>query len=286
MNRFLTTFIVLFSLLVTHSRAQNTEIQYLSGTGSDHTVDWEFFCTEGRNSGQWTKIPVPSNWELQGFGTYNYGRDKDEIRGKESGMYKYVFQVPREWKNKEVKIIFEGSMTDTKVKINGFSAGRIHQGSFYRFKYDISELLKFGKENLLEVIVDKHSENEGVNEAERRCDFWIFGGIFRPVYLEAKPKFNIERIALDAKADGSFQMDVFLNNIYKRMELKAQLKTLDGMPVCSPFSVILDKNQSFAHLQTFAENIQPWSPEFPNRYCVELKLIDDENIVHTTTEKF
>jgi len=274
-------------LLVCNSiMAQKTEIQYLSGTGSDHTVNWDFFCTEGRNSGKWTQIPVPSNWELQGFGTYNYGGDKDENRGKETGLYKYTFLVPKEWKNKQVKIVFDGSMTDTQVKINGTSAGRMHQGSFYRFKYDISELLKYGKENLLEVSVAKHSENEGVNKAERICDFWIFGGIFRPVFLEAKPKANIERIALDAKADGSFQMDVDLTNIRERMEIKAQLKTLTGEPVSSPFSVILDKNQTVAHLQTFAENIKPWSPEFPNRYKVDIQLIDNLDVIHEVSEKF
>src|SRR5688572_26422769 len=46
--------------------AQQTETQMLSGTGSDNTVNWEFFCTGGRNSGKWTTIPVPSNWEQQG----------------------------------------------------------------------------------------------------------------------------------------------------------------------------------------------------------------------------
>jgi hypothetical protein len=75
------------------------EIQYLSGTGSDHTVNWDFFCTGGRQSGYWTKIPVPSCWELQGFGNYNYGRDY-KTNGKnfrfndEKGMYKHVFNVP------------------------------------------------------------------------------------------------------------------------------------------------------------------------------------------------
>ncbi|MDO9615684.1 MAG: glycoside hydrolase family 2, partial [Bacteroidota bacterium] len=205
MKHFLSTFILLFIFSISFIQAQKTEIQFLSGTGSDRTVEWDFFCTEGRNSGNWTKIPVPSNWELQGFGTYNYGHDKDEDRGKEMGLYKYEFQIPKEWKNKQVNIVFDGSMTDTKVKINGVSAGKLHQGSFYRFKYDISDLLRYGRENLLEVSVAKHSENEGVNEAERRCDFWIFGGIFRPVFLEAKPKANIERIALDAKADGTFR---------------------------------------------------------------------------------
>lgn len=286
MKRNILTFLAIFLTSISYINAQKTEIQYLSGTGSDQTVNWDFFCTEGRNSGKWTQIPVPSNWELQGFGTYNYGHDKDAERGKEIGMYKYEFQVPKEWKNKQVNIVFDGSMTDTKVKINGLSAGKMHQGSFYRFKYDISELLRYGKENLLEVSVAKHSENEGVNEAERRCDFWIFGGIFRPVFLEARPKINIERIALDAKADGSFQMDVFLNNVNERMEIKAQLKTLDGQPVSSPFSVIIGKNQNLAHLQTFAENIKPWTPELPNRYRVDVQLINYLDVIHEVTEKF
>ncbi|MDP2113673.1 MAG: glycoside hydrolase family 2 TIM barrel-domain containing protein, partial [Bacteroidota bacterium] len=286
MKHFLSTFILLFIFSISFIQAQKTEIQFLSGTGSDKTVDWDFFCTEGRNSGNWTKIPVPSNWELQGFGTYNYGHDKDEDRGKEMGLYKYEFQIPKEWKNKQVNIVFDGSMTDTKVKINGVSAGKLHQGSFYRFKYDISDLLRYGRENLLEVSVAKHSENEGVNEAERRCDFWIFGGIFRPVFLEAKPKANIERIALDAKADGTFRADVYLNNIRDRMELKAQIKTLSGEPVSSPFSVIIDKTQTVASLQTFAENIKTWSPESPNRYRVDILLISYLDVIHEVSETF
>ena len=79
-------------------------------------------------------------------------------------------------------------MTDTKVKVNGKLAGKIHQGAFYQFKYDITPLLKYGKSNLLEVEVSKRSENASINKAERDGDFWIFGGIFRPVFLEILPQ--------------------------------------------------------------------------------------------------
>ena len=97
------TYLFFFTLLFASPalKAQETEIQYLSGTGCDHTVNWQFFCTGGQNSGKWTQIPVPSNWELEGFGTYNYRNDKPETRGKETGMYKYEFQVPKEWRNKQ-----------------------------------------------------------------------------------------------------------------------------------------------------------------------------------------
>ena len=99
-------------------------------------------------------------------------------------------------------------MTDTEVKVNGQPAGEIHQGAFYAFKYDITKLLKYGKENLLEVTVAKHSANASVNEAERKADFWIFGGIFRPVYLKVSADNIFENISIDAKANGDFFAEV------------------------------------------------------------------------------
>jgi hypothetical protein len=76
----------LILLIFPEMSGQVTQILYLSGTGMNNTVNWQFYCTAGRNSGKWSKIPVPSNWELHGFGTYNYGYDKDLLRGKETGI--------------------------------------------------------------------------------------------------------------------------------------------------------------------------------------------------------
>ena len=44
-----------------------TERQYLSGHGCDDTVEWDFFCTDGRNSGRWTKIRCPLLLGVAGF---------------------------------------------------------------------------------------------------------------------------------------------------------------------------------------------------------------------------
>ena len=165
------------------SVAQTKQIQYLSGTDTKHTVQWDFMCSAGRNSGVWSKIQVPSCWEQQGFGNYNYGRDY-KTNGKnfrfydEKGMYKYSFKISPLWKGKNINIIFDGSMTDTEVKINGKLAGAIHQGAFYRFKYDITALLHYDKPNTLEVTVSKMSADASVNNAERLADYWVFGGIY------------------------------------------------------------------------------------------------------------
>ena len=276
-------------MLLAHAslQAQQTQLQWLSGTDKDHTVNWQFFCTAGRNSGVWSSIPVPSNWELQGFGKYNYGLDKDSVRGKEQGLYKYTFAVPAAWKNKQVNIVFEGSMTDTDVKINGQSAGPVHQGSFYRFTYTISGLLSYGEQkNLLEVTVSKHSANDSVNWAERKCDFWIFGGIFRPVYLEALPQQHIARVAIDARANGTFSANVFTGGIAAGSKIMAQVYTTEGKKFGAPVAANITAGASSSTLQGVFASPLLWSPEFPHLYKVVFTLLQNGQPVHTVTQKF
>jgi hypothetical protein len=266
------------------SGAQETEVRYLSGTGIDDAVDWEFMCTDGRQSGAWTTIPVPSCWELHGFGNYNYGNDKDEIRGKEKGLYRHRFEVPADWKGKSVHIVFEGSMTDTEVKINGKPAGPVHQGAFYRFSFDIGKLVRYGRENLLEVTVAKHSANESVNEAERRADYWIFGGIFRPVYLEARPAAHITRIALDARADGSLTVFAYHNQPKGATHISAQVHTLAGEKTGDAFTSEIQGTETL--LSAKLHDIDTWNPEFPNLYLLEVSLMQDNQVLHTVRERF
>src|SRR5439155_3362896 len=159
-----------------------------------------------------SNIAVPSNWELRGFGTLNYHKDLTNA-WDERGLYEREFKVPASWKDRRVLLIFEGAMTDTSAKVNGQPVGPTHQGGFYRFKYEVTKLVKFGATNKLEVTVAKHSANESVNKAERLADYWVFGGIYRPVYLEVVPQQFIERVAIDAKADGSFSVEVHLSGV-------------------------------------------------------------------------
>ncbi|WP_158827510.1 glycoside hydrolase family 2 protein [Mucilaginibacter lacusdianchii] len=264
--------------------AQQTQKSYLSGTGSDHTVKWQFYCTAGRNSGKWTTIPVPSNWELQGFGKYNYGFNKDSSRGKEVGLYKYQFKTPANFKDKTINLVFEGVMTDAEVKVNGKAAGPIHQGSYYTFKYNVTPLLKASGNNLLEVKVAKHSTNESVNAAERKGDFWIFGGIFRPVYLEALPQQHISRVSLDAQADGAFKANVYFGNLKEAGVISAQLYAADGSKAGNEFSVNIKAGDTTALLQTTLPSPKLWSSEFPNLYEVVFTLLQNGKAVHTISK--
>lgn len=284
--RFFTIGILIILVSYKFSYAQETKRIYLSGKGFDDAKEWDFYCTDGRKSGEWTKIPVPSCWEQHGFGTYNYGHDIDTERGKEKGIYKLNFKASPEWRDKEIHIVFEGSMTDTEVLINGKSAGEIHQGAFYRFSYNITKLLKVNTDNELEVTVSKHSADPSVNNAERYADYWIFGGIFRPVYLEIKPKQHIERIALNPRADGSFFADVYLSNIKTANRIRARIIDSGGNQVGQDFGEKITKGILKANLLTKVDNIKLWSPEFPNLYFIEISLLKDDMLLHTLTERF
>lgn len=280
-NRYVFTLLLGFGLLW-QGYGQETEVRYLSGKGVDDAVDWEFYCTEGMNSGKWTTIPVPSNWELHGFGAYNYGHDQN--KASEEGRYRRSFTVPDTWKGKRVFIVFEGSMTDTRVSINGNSTGPVHQGAFYRFKCEITQHLNFSGSNLLEVTVAKMSSNASINSAERQADYWVFGGIFRPVYLEAFPQRLIERIAVDALADGNLSVDVYLDNISGGEQVSGSVVDSDGQTVGSQMSATVPVGGTSVSLEGTFQNIDLWSAEYPHLYRLEVALRSGGDIIHVVEE--
>lgn len=288
---------VLLTLLTTSfsAFAQKTDVStqrvYLSGRGSDDMVLWDFFCTDGANSGKWSKIGVPSCWELQGFGTYQYGmrwygRDFPDGVADEKGMYKYEFDVPAAWRGKEVFIVFEASMTDTEVKINGQFLREKHQGGFNRFSYQIGHRLKYGKKNLLEVTVSKESSNAGVNLAERRADYWNFGGIYRPVFLEVKPAIHIHQVALDARANGDFSAHLQLNRALNGAKVRTQIFDEKGK-VLADKTTDVRSSSDHAIVEMAVKNPALWTAETPVRHTAQLSLIAaDGTELHRISQKF
>ncbi|RNL84100.1 beta-galactosidase [Sinomicrobium pectinilyticum] len=281
--------LILFLGFIGEIAAQHTQKIYLSGQDFKHPVKWEFMCTGGNKSNQWTTIDVPSQWELQGFGTYTYGRWYKELGqkepSKEEGFYKYEFEVPSAYKDQQVKIFFGGVMTDTHVRINGKSAGEVHQGGFYRFSYDISDLVSYGQKNVLEVHVKKHSVNEHVNNVERKADWWLFGGIYRPVWLEVRPKDHIGNIFLDAGAGGHMRIKISDSNIPSGATVTASVKKLGSEgDFRQEQSADIGKNNET--LSFHWDHIDVWSPENPNLYVLQLQLKKKDRVLHTLEQRF
>ena len=270
--------------------AQSTETQFLSGHGKDDAVPWKFLCASGAHSGVWTNLPVPSQWDVKGFGTLTYHKDATNA-WDERGLYEHEFSVAESWRGKRIFLVFDGVMTDTDAKLNGQSVGPVHQGSFYRFKYDVTALVKFGATNKLEVAVSRHSANESVNKAERLADYYVYSGIFRPVYLEAVPQQFIKRVAIDAKADGSFVAQVFFQNVTETTDVEAQIQTLDGKSVGEPFrsfpaSISQMPHSGFSNLKSQVASPKLWTAETPNLYRVEIRLKQNGKVIHQIQQRF
>ena len=283
----------LLALLVgVQAQSVETERQYLSGRGCDDMVEWDFMCTGGNNSGSWSKIGVPSCWELQGFGTYQYGmrfygKAFPEGIADEKGHYKYEFKLPAEWNGRQIELVFEAAMTDTEVLINGRKGGEKHQGGFYRFVYNVSDRIFFGdKANRLEVTVSKESENAGVNLAERRADYWNFGGLIRPVFIISKPALNIAHVALDAGADGRFKANCYLSRAIEGATIATEIVDATGRSVAKN-SAQIRSGGDFVAVDFGVANPNLWTAETPNLYTAIFTLADKSGkVLHREKQRF
>lgn len=230
---------------------------YLSGIDARHTRTWQFRCSDGQQSGKWTTIEVPSCWEQQGFGAYTYGRfykTQGLKPSKEEGLYRTTFTIPKDRRGKIFRLVFEGAMTDTHVWIDGRLVGRPHQGGFTEFAYDITQFVSPGTKHRLEILVKKESDNASVNSAERRADWWLFGGIYRPVYIDILPVEHIRNLQIDARANGE---------IYTHHEGGTRLCiSIDGRELAYD-------SQKGCHI---FHNPKTWHPEHPHLYTATFSL--------------
>lgn len=272
--------IALFMLIIL-SLPSFAKTFYLSGQDRSTAVDWEFKIDKGRSSGRWTTIPVPSNWETEGFGYYLYGMDDPKKRVVPTADYRHRFNFNKN-SDKRYFITFQGVMTDAKVKLNHQSVG-VHEGGHTEFSFEITDYLKDGF-NLLEVNVNSTSSNESVVAAERFADYWLFSGIYRPVFIQEVPKEFIERVAINAEMTGAFTMDVFTQGINQATQINAQLYDARQNKVGAPIQAGV--NNQTTRLKAKFSDIDLWSHEFPNLYSVHVELKHDNQVIHTYKQRF
>ena len=271
--------VIFCGYLISNSHCQSRI--YLSGKDAATARDWEFKVSAGRSSGFWTTIPVPSNWETEGFGYYLYGMDKLESRDIPVGFYRHSFDFdPGE--NKRYFLVFQGSMTDTHVTLNGVKVG-FHQGGFTEFKFEITDMLING-ENTLEVEVNSSSANESVVAAERFADYWMFSGIFRPVFIEETSIEYIDHVAINAEMTGDLTMWVYTNGIVNASSISAQLYDQNQQKIGKPFRASIEGEKTT--LKSVFPNVKLWSHEFPNLYTVEVQLRNRKEVLHSYKQKF
>ena len=277
----LASFLWAAAVLSSVVRAEGTERLYLSGHDRADAVAWDFRCSAGAKAGEWAKLPVPSNWEMHGFGTMSY----HSTEPSEVGEYRRVFSVPAGWAGRRVFLVFDGAMTDTTARLNGTQVGPTHRGGFYRFRYEVTGLVRTGAENTLEVSVAETSADESVNRAERTGDYWNFGGIYRPVWLESVPAPFIAHVAIAARADGSLRAEVEVDGAGEATRVEAQVRELDGRPFGGSL-VGTPGADGMVRLNGRFEGARLWNAEEPNLYRLEVRLVAGEAVRQVVGERF
>ncbi|MCH4193260.1 MAG: hypothetical protein LKF52_13210 [Butyrivibrio sp.] len=127
--------------------------------------------------------------------TFNVGNGTDDYRG--AAWYEYTFTIPGNWKEKNIRICFEGVYRDADIWLNGISAGQHYGAGFTAFELNISELVIAGADNRITLRVDNSYSPYALPWFDQ-FDWADDGGIFRPVRVEASEKTSVENVLIDS----------------------------------------------------------------------------------------
>ncbi len=247
---------------------------------------------------QWKSIPVPSNWELHGYGfaqynniRYPFEKNPPFIKDDYSPVGSYVtfFTLPENWNDREIFIYLGAVKSGFDIWINDHKVG-YSQDSKLPSEFNITPYLKPGR-NKVSVQVFQFTDGSYLEDQ----DFWRLSGIQREVYLLARPKTYIRdffaKAGLDELyANGMFRLDVDIVNIREStapLEIECILLDAQGREVSKGIAQMdLDgntlKTQRFA---AFLPKIKKWSAETPNLYTLLLVLGDQNKVIEATSVK-
>ena len=241
---------------------------------------------------QWDMIPVPSNWQVQGYGipiyantdypfnTSNPPSIMDDVPGHYTksklpnpvGSYRHTFNVPENWTNGQIFLKFEGVQSAFYLWINGQYAG-YSQGSMTAAEFDITQYINSG-ENTLAAQVYRWSDGSYLEDQ----DFWRISGIHRDVILYVQPRQAIRDFFVHPNLDntytsGTLDVDVKVNNSSSTSDtvrLDTQLFDASGNEVASSSESLTigpDGDQIF-HLSMDPGQVNTWSAEIPYLYTL------------------
>ncbi len=258
----------------------------------------------------WKKIPVPSNWEMQGYDKPIYKSAVYPFRPVNPphvpkdyngvGCYQKTFTIPAHWKNKNISLHFGGVSSAYKVWLNGKFVGYA-EDSFLPGEFNITPYLQQG-ENVLSVWVIRWSDGSFLEDQDQ----WRLSGIHREVYLHAEPGLRIADFFYQTKLDEEYKDAVL--SIRPRIEnltghempgylLKVYLYDATDKPVLNqPLEKKVDDiineihprldRVKFGLLETTIADPKKWSFEEPNLYKLVLSLEDSVgNILEVKTCK-
>lgn len=261
--------------------------------------DWKFhwvkspkdrlrnFYSEDLNDADWKTIPVPANWEVEG---YDHPIYLDERYPFEStwpdaptdynpvGSYRHSFNISKDWLDEDVILHFAGAKSAMYLYINGQFVG-YSQGSKTPAEFNISGYVKEG-ENLIALQMYRWSDASYLESQ----DMLRMSGIEREVFVYAKPKVAITDFLVVADLDSTYQNGLFSSTV-EMVNPTAEVSTRTlkitvsdkGTEVIRIEKQIEIKAYDIASIEVkeLIENVRKWSAEMPNLYTLSLQLIDE-----------
>ncbi len=258
------------------------------------------FMDPSYDVGSWDEIPVPSNWELQGYGIPIYvnsqyewtddphppavPHDKNPV-----GSYRRNFTIPANWNEGHIFIQFGDVKSAFYLWINGKYVG-YSVGSKVPAEWEITDFIKKG-ENTIAVQVYRWSSGSYLE-----CqDFWRISGIERDVFLYWVPQVYIRDFFCHADlinnyTDGLLKLDIDFSFPGKEIPgYEAAIKLIDKNNndiFNQTKSVIVNRaGQGLVHIEKEIKNPEKWTAETPNLYTLLISLERDGEIGETVKHK-
>ena len=240
------------------------------------------FWREGADLSGFGTIRVPGHMETQGYGQLQYtntlypwdGRSalrppQVDLNDDPVGSYAREFDLDAGLRGQRVCISFQGVEQAMYLWCNGKFVGYA-EDSFTPSEFDLTPYIK-ETGNRICVEVYKRSSAAWIEDQ----DFFRFSGMFRPVYLYAKPAVHLADIWLKAGLSEDNTTGL----------LTPELK-LDGETEGVSVTLRLTDPEGYALYEgpvtgdtIELEGIQPWSHKTPVLYHAELTLKDAQGTV-------
>lgn len=256
------------------------------------------FWEESYNVSNWVDMPVPGNWEFNGFGVPMYVNTGFGFRAKPPyidredspvGAYRHEFTIPENWDGRKVFIHFEAGTNAMYVWVNGKKVGYT-QNSKSPAEFDITPYIRKGK-NTLACEVHKFSDGSYIEDQ----DMWRLGGINRSVYLYSTAQTRIFDFFAHPSLDksyknGTFAIDLKLKNYSdasKKQTIEVKILDKAGKNVLKKTQsvTIPANNVSELNLSGTVSNPLKWTAETPNLYTMLITLKEGNNVIEATSHK-
>ncbi|WP_108809224.1 glycoside hydrolase family 2 TIM barrel-domain containing protein [Aquimarina spinulae] len=232
----------------------------------------------------WGTIPVPANWEVQGYGKPIYLDERYPFTTKwpnvsedynPVGTYRKFIHLDENFLSEDVILHFAGAKSAMYVYINGQYVG-YSQGSKTPAEFNITQYLNKG-ENLIALQLFRWSDASYVESQ----DMLRMSGIERDVYLYTQPKVFVSDYYTYTNLDESYTKGVFkgtisvTNNLEDAVTRTVSVTVLDGehtIYTASEEVKIPAQSKIDFTTEKIIDNVKKWSAEIPNLYNLAITL--------------